>query len=276
MRMIDQEGPEGGIDFLDFIFGIWRSKWLFLSVFLGVAIVVTGGILSIAKMQSERGAVINKSGAGAHEKTLSAHFLYYVNYVSAPYRRSQQELTIDLLDRLRTIDTLGLQNDRAYLKGFARPDRLFAMQELKAGEGMITLDLKDGSAELASKVRDEFIAAAKLQFEATRNQVNADVGMLRELTSKYYTKRSESLAREFYFMLHFLSRKSVQDGTFRFFEFEPLVISSQKVALPGSMALAASSSQSVVKGGAIALLLGFISACVVIVFRIAIERKSTK
>ena len=269
--MDDMKKPDG-IDFFEFLYEVWQLKWLFLGIFLS-AIVVAGAFSMVTRVNDDP---MEDSSPVSPVRKYAATIPFTIDPIFEPYRRSVDELWQNLKASLPEIEGVMLVNDNHIPEGAERPDYIYTPR-LKSFAGFIHLDFKNGDRKLAEKIRTAFIAAAKTQFEQTVSQVRSDIKVLDKVPQNESTDANPiwSISREYYYYYHFLNLSDVIDGSHRFFTFEPVLesrnfeqIFARKDAKPNII-----SNYKVLILGAI---IGFILACVAVMFRIAIKREKLR
>jgi len=220
--MIEEQYPRG-INFFDFINEVWRTKWVFLAILIGVAVPAYFGLTFVGKNDQRKKELTETEQI--RPPVYYGHFVFSLNLGADPFGRLAPPLIADLKSKLAKIDKFGLVNEEDIFTGDSIPKYRFLIRDTRPYGGRVYLKLSDGSLELAEQIRDEFIEAAKVQFEATKSQTNADLEKLREIIANAPTLKSDLIVQKTYDSIHFLTDQKVQDGSFRFFEFSPVATS---------------------------------------------------
>lgn len=250
-----------GVDFVDFVREIWRAKWIFAITFAAVT-----GLAFLAFTLMEREAPAEEPAASVTSHF--AYFLYRTGVDLDPFGRSSSEVLADLLQEFSKVDQLGVMDEREYFTGDYVPDLVYRIRPTGDYSGRIVLEVKGAPGTLHAQVRDQFVEAARLQFEATQARASDELAMLGELSEKIYDKPSELIAGSIYRNMRFLENRSVQQGTFRFFEFLPLQSYPPQEA-PPPLSPASSARRSLL----ISALFGLILACSAVLFRMELQRR---
>lgn len=263
--MDDTRAPEG-IDLFDFLYEIWRAKWLFALIVIGCTALAAVPAL----LPRHQPAVV------ASEETV-AQFGVTIRYFNDPFKRNTGLLMPDFVGLVDPDGKLGLQYAGLIAKEtlaeygdiVKKYDRTYAFQTINQNNsGWVILKLKDGDEALYRSVHEEFLRAAERQFLQAKAFAEGTVESYKALAGHQpaisYVPEPVVLA------LQFLETPAVQDGTFRFFSFRPLEIKTTAVGIATSTS---SGSTKMILLGAI---VGFILACVAVMFRIAIQRKMSQ
>lgn len=267
--MTEELDPQG-INFFDFVNEIWRTKWLFLAVLIGIAGPAYLGLTFVGKSDSHKNDLIETEQI--QPALYQGYFVFMINLGGDPFGRVTEPLVIDLRSKFARIDRFGLVNDEDYFTGDPIPKYRFSIRMTRPYAGRVYLSLYGGSRELAEQIRDEFIEAAKVQFEATKSQANADLTKLKEMAANAPTLKADLMAQKIYDSIHFLTDQKVQDGSFRFFEFssvETYLPPPPKSTPPNTIA-------SPKKNIIVALMLGFVFASVTTIVRMTVRERQNR
>lgn len=250
--------PEG-IDFFEFLFEVWQAKWLFLGVII-VSVALAGLYGRMAEIGTEAVEITTPV-----EKQFTAVFPVRINPVFEPFRRSAGELWIDLKSRLGKVDGKEIIDESELAENIVRPDYTYATK-LFTHSGFIYLSLENGSLILAEQIMDAFNVAAESQFKQTLSQVSAGINSINGMIGNVAPISEEILIKEYIHRTNFLDLPEVIDGSHRFFIFGP-VYETQQTEITAPVRKTA-----ILKLLTLGAIIGFVLACIVIMFRIALRR----
>lgn len=255
-----------GIDFFDFLYEIWQAKWLFVLI-----VAICTGLALIPALFRNGGPQVETV------ETTTAQFGFTLRMYGDPLQRNAGLLLTDFLGLTDPDGDLGLQYAGQISEDFAEYNEIVAKFDRSYGfrfiagnnVGLVVLKLKDGDEALYQTVYAEFIRASEQQFVQTKAFAERIVQSYRKWEEDRANLPYMSMPHQIMMALQFLEISSVQDGTFRFFDFKPLDLRTTQTSIVTNTTR--SPIRMVVLGG----IVGFILACVAIMFRIAIKRKNT-
>lgn len=243
---------DDGIDFFDFLYELWRAKWLFISIV--VVAVLLGAASLIPRMMA------GEPVAPPRDK---AKVQFRLDLRADPYLRSGNAIIADYLTRLTSKRELMLSSEEAaslgipltrntYRIGFSPGANIGVMTVSAAGapEGYF--------AELHSAMED----VAREQLEDTKRSLAADLAAIQSIRQNVYDGDSETLSRRVFDATRFLSDPDVQDGTRRFIWLEPPEVFGDATVVASGV-----TARLLIAGMA-----GCIIAVLAVMFRIGIER----
>lgn len=259
---MDDMKTQEGIDFFDFLYEIWQAKWLFLLIVL----ICTGIAAAGALLRN------NYTTFKSVEQT-TAQFRLNLRHFSDPYQRNAGLLMGDLVGLLDPDGTFGLQytdpgNPADYVEPVHGEIRRFEFRYVgQIGVGYIVLNFQDQDETKYQSIHGEFLRAAEQQFRQAKEFAEGIVDGYKRMEQYSREAAYQQIPDQVVLALGFLETPSVKDGTFRFFDFKPLEVRTTETNI------ATSSSQSLLKNVLLGIIIGFILACVTMMFRIAIKSK---
>lgn len=260
---MNKSKPSQEIDFFDFLYEIWRTKWMFLAIVL----ICTGAPIVWGMLRG------NVTSAEPETYTATLEIPVVMNPGYDPLSRSDFALMLGLTSFVDQDQAIGLVFDGIFAKNEAKSAALIAQNarsyvvHLDEGDGVgtIKLSLSDASDALHKQIHDEFLRASKSLFEETKAMTEGAVTAFNSANIPEIFGTSSVLGKS----LLFSKAPSVQDGSFRFIKIQPLQVTQDKVGT-GSI-----TPQSKTKSIVLGAVIGFVLACVMIMFRIAIRRKTS-
>lgn len=258
---MDDMNPQDSIDFFDFLYEIWQAKWMFLLIVIGcTALAATGSLLR------------NNSASQSIEQT-TAQFGLSLRYFNDPYQRDANLLMGDLVALLDPDGTLGLHytdpaNPGIHVEPVQGEDRRFEFRYIgRIGVGYILLDFQDQEKSSYQNVYEEFLRASEQQFIQAKEFAEGILESYKGFGNGTEDAIHKAVENQVSRAVRFLETPSVKNGTFRFFDFRPLEIRTTKTNI------GTTSSRTLLKTVVLGIIIGFMLACTVIMFRIAINRK---
>lgn len=263
---MNEPSPQQGIDFFDFLFAIWRFKWMFVAIVAVCTLAAVG--LSMARHKEEAPREVTGT---------TARFAVVMRTGNDPLLRGGSALLADLVHFVDKDNALDLEfaglvsaDNIQFAKITAEAKRSYSI-EFTGGQnvGWVDLNIKDGDDSAYKAIHAEFQRAAEQQFKeavaTARASVQAIVPSANAQTggSGSVVALSDRIAAS----IQFLGTPEVMDGSWRFFQFKPLILKT-------SVSRLSVEATSFVKQSVLGALIGFVLACVAIMFRIAIQRHS--
>ena len=261
---MDDTRTPNGIDFFDFLYEIWQSKWLFLS------------IVSICTALAAVPLLLNRNTEQFRTvETTISQFGFRLNYGNDPLNRNGGMVLGDFLGRVDADGKLGLvyagqlPDDRAEFDRLSNSvDRTYAIRFIgQNGIGYVVLNIKDGTEALYQSIYDEFARASEEQFTDARAIAEGTLSRLDSLAKGSYGTSPNGVPDAVVASMQFLSTPSVGDNTYRFMDLRPLELKKTESTI--SLANGRNALKTLVLG----FVVGFVLACVAMTFRIAIRRK---
>lgn len=261
---MDEMKTPDGIDFFDFLYEIWCAKWTFV-----LTIVLCTGLAAAPALLSN-----NKPLVQTTENT-TAQFGFTLRYYNDSLQRNAGLLLGDMIGLIDRDGRLGLhyvgqlELDSAKFRNIVQSyDNSYAFHFIgQNGVGLVGISLKDGDEATYRSVHAEFLRAAEQQFEDAKAFAEGTIASY----SKWEQDRTgiplQSIPEAVMVALQFHETPAVRDGTFRFFDFKPLEFKTTESTV------VLTNSRSILKSIILGAIVGFILACVMIMFRIAINRK---
>lgn len=263
---MNEPSPQQGIDFFDFLFAIWRFKWMFVAIVAVCTLAAVG--LSMARHKEEAPREVTGT---------TARFAFVMRTGNDPLLRGGGALLADLVhfvdrDGVLDLDFAGqVSADNIQLAKITEEAKRSYSISFTGGQnvGWIDLSIKDGQEALYKTIYAEFQRAADQQFREAAAAAKASVQALAPATSAQANAPGAivALSDRIAASIQFLGTPEVMDGSWRFFQFKPLIL---KTTVSRLSVEATSSIKQIVLGA----LIGFVLACVAIMFRIAIQRHS--
>lgn len=260
---MQQTDREDRIDFFDFLYELWRDKWVALGTMIIVVAVMTG--VSVLRGQGFLAKV-----SPPENMQLTARIPVSVIDYSDPYGRQPVQILADLVNRLASNSDLNLQylgrapNTSPLSANALNAPRGFSFFFWEdANVGYIILNFADGDRAIYRQAYEAFQAASLEQFEEARQAAQGVVDEMSELVSE----GQGDVSRELAMAVRFLATPSIKDGSFRFMNFGPMELlqdTNESAPVGGGP-----SSRTLVLGS----IVGFIVACIVVMFRIAIRQR---
>lgn len=248
--MPEEQKTEPGMDVFDFLYELWRAKWLFLGVLATTVVVGLAPLLSAA--------------SAVDSGRFIAHYQFTVGAGSDPLVRSTGNLVEDLVlyfDPGRALDLVEVGRN----PGGKQSPRMFVATVDPAGHrGTFTVTATDGEPAFFRAVHDELQRAAVAQVDATRARVDRELELLQTVAREYGGGNTEFSASRAFAMLRFLDDLRLDAGEFRLVVFEPF----NTVAVEREIG-----NLDIAKRLVTFALLGCVLGVLAIMFRIAIRRK---
>lgn len=246
---------ESGIDLFDFIYEVWRGKWIVLAI---VAVALIAGVASIGPR------LISGEPVAAPIETAKVQFrLGDLN--NDPAQRQSPQIISDFLTRLTEDGTLNLSNSESASIGIPLTPYTYRVgYSPGANIGVLTVTAPGAPRDYFTRLYAAMQKAAEGQLTDLTRQLSSDLETIRQIKQTTYTGDSDVLARNIYIATRFLGFPSVRDGSWRLVRLE---------AMETSSVAGASGGGGYSRRLLISLLAGLATAAVVIMFRIAIERR---
>lgn len=246
---------ETGIDLFDFIYEVWRAKWLFLAIVAGA--LVLGFASAIPRMIA---------GDTFIAPVEMAKVEFSLNLVDDPLQRKFDQMIPDYLERLTADASLQLSNAESAATGVTLTPYTYRVGYSEgANIGSLAVSAPGAPSEYFERLDAAMQESAKQQVEDLRKQMVADLQTVADIQQGGHT--GEVLSQVLFNAHRFLKLPGVQDGSFRFVRLRPM----EKYDTA-----AGSSSGGLNRRLLIAGLAGCLLGAVVIMFRIAIERQRNR
>lgn len=253
--MPETTSAEPGMDAFDFLYELWRAKWLFLGVF---AITVAGGLALLVPVMTQEEA-----------NRFTARFPFTVGTDSDPLSRNGGSILQNYLAHLDPQHTLQLV-DASRRTGGQQSSRTFvATVDPTTHRGTLTVTATDVEPSFFRGVHEELQRAAVAQVEATRTSVDRELALLQTVAREYGGGNTEFSAGRAFSMLRFLNDPRLEAGEFRLMVFEAFDAGAvARDSLGGNTSLK--------RRLTISVLLGSVFGLLVVMFRVAIQRKGRR
>jgi hypothetical protein len=248
---------EPGIDFFDFLYEIWRAKWLFLAVALIV------GLLTMAPA-----LLAGRAAPPAEPAQFRAFAIgFSLNIANDPVQRKPAEIIADLVSRAMDDGLPQIINIAPGSQPAEPVPAYWADHSSATNRGEIRVLVPAGQEDVFNQFHTALVAAAEEQVSDVRAQLERDAETVRTIVSQYGVGDTDYLTRQLFIALRFPTLPGVRTGEFRFVELgeaERVEMIEQPAAAPG---------RGLRRAFIIALLAGGIAGTFAVMVRIAIERK---
>lgn len=246
------QNQEGGIDFFDFLYEIWRAKWLFISIV--VVALLLGAASLIPRMMA---------GQPVSAPRDKAKVQFRLDLRADPYLRSEKVIIADYLTRLTSKQELMLSNEETASLGVTLTQNTYRIGfSPGANIGAVIINAAGAPEGYFAQLHSAMEDAAREQLEDTKRSLTADLAAIQSIRQNVSNGDSEALSGRVFKATRFLSEPDVQDGTMRFVWLEPLQVSADATV--------------VTSGVTARLLIAGIAGCIIavlaVMFRIGIAR----
>ncbi|MBO6719058.1 MAG: hypothetical protein JJ913_13965 [Rhizobiaceae bacterium] len=259
LQHADRTDAHQGIDLFDFLYEVWRSKWLFVGIALCTGLIALAPALLIGQQRGD-----------TPPNTRQFEIALSFNVANDPAQRGKAGILADILGRALT----SIDIEIVHISLSEPPDVVvpnFTTWYSEATEkGNIRVNV---SADDTTTVRTFFDALSKAsvsQVAETRRQLVVDAEIAKSILSEFDLSDGYYLGRQLFIARRFPTLPGVQEGEFRFLRFgEPREIVREAASDTGRGA--AGLLRMLVLAGLVGCVAGFVA----VMFRIAIRRRST-
>jgi hypothetical protein len=250
----DRADDETGIDLFDFLYELWKSKWLFLGVL--VLFLVLGSLSLLPQLRAP--STPQPGAAGAKIE-------FTLDLPNDPMQREPPQLIGDILKRLTKDGSLRLSNAETAAIGVTLTDRTYRVTYSPgANIGVLTINAAGSEPGYFERVYAAFQGACAEQVADLKRQQEDDLAIIAQIVRNEYSGESNTLANRIFLARRFLARPDVQAGTFC------LVRPTQLETIAH---VAERGSRGIARRILLAALVGAVAGVLLVMFRIAIARK---
>lgn len=247
---------EPGIDFFEFLYELWRAKWLFLGMVALCALVAALSILP-RLLTPAKTAVVSAA---------QARIEFKVDVEADPLQRDAGSLIGNFLAHLTADKALGLSNAETANVGIPVTDRTYRVSySPSAGAGVLTVTAADAEPGYFESVLAAMQKACAEQVTELKDDQTSDLQLIGQIMRDEYSGSSDSFAKRIFQARKFLARPDVQAGTF-------CLVTPVRLTNIGT--LVEPIKRGVARRLILAILVGCIAGILAVMFRIAINRKA--
>ncbi|MBO6633379.1 MAG: hypothetical protein JJ911_09330 [Rhizobiaceae bacterium] len=244
------------MDLFDFLYEMWKSKWPFLGIVLLFAAL---GFASYLPRLSSAPAPVTEASTARVEFRLSLP--------DDPRQRSSSEMISDFLVRLSAVEELNLSNAENAAIGATLTDRTYRVAYSPGSNlGVLTISAPDVEAGYFEQVHTAMQQIAIKQVDDVKQQLARDLAVIVNIRERHNAGDSETISNWLWVASRFLDLPEVKSGNFRFVEVGPLRLDVSRTA-------SSSLVPGLVRRLVIATLLGGVVGVIVVMFRVAIDRR---
>lgn len=259
-----------GIDFFDFLYEVWRAKWIIAAII----VVMTGLGTATFTMYSKNTNNLLKDGP-----TIGARAAFQLIVGNDPLERNAAALAVDLATRTDKDGKIGLRFAGIVSVDTKTTTALVDTQgssfEILFRDGMnlgfVNFAIEGGTKADYEAAYTALVKANEEQAVEARQIAQGTVEALNAAGGKLVSAEQVALADRLVASVQFLATPSVQDNSFRFFALRPLEILE---ANPQAAMDQPVGRRNLFKGAMAGLLVGLCLSAVLVMFRIALQRKS--
>jgi hypothetical protein len=268
---METQEQNSGVDFFDFLYEIWRAKWIVLPIIVFFA--AAGAIWAMKSSQVSENETVPQ---------LHAQIPFSLVWGNDPLTRGGSTLLADFISRVDREGKLGLvfagvasasksdnevvnlirsQNSRTFDVNY--------MDDLRYG--FINVTIKDGDRSVYEQVYNALRVAAKEQADDTAEIARGALDMFTNASSRFPSVQQLTIDGSIVSAMLFLATPEVRNGSFRFFTFGNLALKEDVLA--DDVLAESAAGGSGLKKMLVALMAGSALSLLVVMFRIALQRK---